>query len=268
MRRIRCRPLTVEGCVTRYGTLVGPLSTELTGFSALTPFRGGWCGNELAGDALNWTSAARCPARATEAARAAGWAQAGYRGYFLGLTTCSTRTRATSSLASWHPRITGVTPLTSQAALDAEDVPLLLYHLMEWLGVDYRLDVSRYNDLWVDPTRAAGWGQLIIEHTEDTDEVMTDAPVSGIYRLSLEGTVGFARREYLSRAVRDEAEALFMRTVNTGHFIREGQCLRPAPHAAGSLSEDWRLSSRAKAWVRGFRDLFTSQPLTELVGVM
>ena len=37
MRRIRCRPLTIEGCVTRHGTLIGPLIAELTGFRALTP---------------------------------------------------------------------------------------------------------------------------------------------------------------------------------------------------------------------------------------
>lgn len=47
MQRIRCRQLTIEGCVTRHGTLVGPLMTEMIGFGDLTPYRGGWCGNEV-----------------------------------------------------------------------------------------------------------------------------------------------------------------------------------------------------------------------------
>ena len=47
MKRIRCRQTTIEGCVTRRGTLAGPLMTELVGFPELTPFAGGWCGNEI-----------------------------------------------------------------------------------------------------------------------------------------------------------------------------------------------------------------------------
>jgi biotin carboxylase len=49
MRRIRCRQATIEGCVTRHGTLVGPLMTEMIGFAELTPYAGGWCGNEVFG---------------------------------------------------------------------------------------------------------------------------------------------------------------------------------------------------------------------------
>jgi hypothetical protein len=33
--------------VTKHGTIVGPLMTELVGFKELTPYKGGWCGNEV-----------------------------------------------------------------------------------------------------------------------------------------------------------------------------------------------------------------------------
>ena len=49
MKRIRCRGYAMEACVTRHGTLVGPLMTELVGFKELTPYRGGWSGNHSAG---------------------------------------------------------------------------------------------------------------------------------------------------------------------------------------------------------------------------
>jgi hypothetical protein len=262
MQRIRCRPLTIEGCVTRHGTMVGPLMMELTGFRELTPFRGGWCGDELAGNAL--APDISLQARLATEALGQRLARVGYRGYF-GLDYLLDHDTGDLYLGELNPRITGATPLTTQAALDAGDVPLFLYHLMEWLDVDYRRDVSRYNDLWFDPTRAAGWGQLIIEHTEDTDEFVTVAPASGIYRLSPDGTVGFARHEYRPRAVRDEDEALFIRLVSAGQTIREGQCFGRLITRGRLLTEDWRLSTRAKAWVRGFRALFTSQPATVLV---
>ena len=40
-------PGTVEACATRHGTLVGPIQTDITGFEELTPYRGGWCGNDV-----------------------------------------------------------------------------------------------------------------------------------------------------------------------------------------------------------------------------
>ena len=47
MKRIRCRGSAIEACATKQGTIVGPLMTELVGFKELTPYRGGWCGNEI-----------------------------------------------------------------------------------------------------------------------------------------------------------------------------------------------------------------------------
>ena len=52
MKRIRCRGSAIEACTTRNGTIVGPLMTELVGFPELTPYRGGWCGNEIFPDAF------------------------------------------------------------------------------------------------------------------------------------------------------------------------------------------------------------------------
>ena len=50
MKRIRCREAAIEGVITRHGTLVGPLMTELTGYPELTPYGGGWCGNDVFAD--------------------------------------------------------------------------------------------------------------------------------------------------------------------------------------------------------------------------
>jgi len=47
MRRIDPRETAIEGVITRHGTLVGPLMAELTGFPELTPYDGGWCGNDV-----------------------------------------------------------------------------------------------------------------------------------------------------------------------------------------------------------------------------
>ncbi|MGK0348891.1 MAG: hypothetical protein ACI855_004983 [Myxococcota bacterium] len=66
MKRIRCRGAAQEACVTRHGTIVGTLMTELVGFGELTPYKGGWCGNEVLPD--SFTADVRDEARAMTAA--------------------------------------------------------------------------------------------------------------------------------------------------------------------------------------------------------
>ena len=53
MKRINNRAVAVEAVNTRHGTVVGPFMTDLTGYPELTPYRGGWCGNDLFPEALS-----------------------------------------------------------------------------------------------------------------------------------------------------------------------------------------------------------------------
>ena len=62
MKRIDCRQAAIEGCATRAGTVVGPLMTELVGFPELTPYKGGWCGNEIFAEFLHRRASAPMPA--------------------------------------------------------------------------------------------------------------------------------------------------------------------------------------------------------------
>jgi biotin carboxylase len=52
MKRIDNKAAAVEACITRHGTIVGPFMTDLTGYPELTPYKGGWCGNDLFPEAL------------------------------------------------------------------------------------------------------------------------------------------------------------------------------------------------------------------------
>ncbi len=129
MKRIRCRGSALEACVTRHGTIVGPLMTELVGFKELTPYRGGWCGNEVVADAFSRTVRERAREstfRFGEALR-----KRGYRGYF----ECDYLYDLDSDdvyLGEINPRITGASSMTNLAAFAHADAPLFLFHLLEW----------------------------------------------------------------------------------------------------------------------------------------
>ncbi len=68
MKRINCRAAAVEAVITRHGTVVGPVMRDLTGHPELTPYRGGWCGNDIY-DGRAHARAARPRPRAHRAAR-------------------------------------------------------------------------------------------------------------------------------------------------------------------------------------------------------
>ncbi len=80
MKRINCRGSAIEACATRCGTVVGPLMTELVGFKSLTPYKGGWCGNEMFAGAFS--QEVRDLAREYTFKFGEALREEGYRGYF------------------------------------------------------------------------------------------------------------------------------------------------------------------------------------------
>jgi hypothetical protein len=258
MRRIRCRPATLEACVTRHGTLVGPLLTELTGCPDLTAYGGGWCGNELAWDAF--TPEVRRQAQRAALAMGAVLRRQGYRGCF-GLDFLLEEGSDVLYLGELNPRLTGVTPLTSQAALDRGLAPLVLYHLAEWLRIDWAGEVDELNRVWLDTPGPASWGQLILEQIDTSPSVVTAEPQSGIWRLGADGAVSFVRPGWSHQAIAAETEALFLRTSDVGHGFHPGTCCGRLITRGRVLTENGLLTPWAKAWVSGFRKLFATQPL-------
>jgi hypothetical protein len=261
MKRICCRPLTIEGCVTRRGTLVGPLLTELVGFDALTPRRGGWCGNELRGadgGAPLPTELRRAALDATTAIGAR-LAQQGYRGNF-GVDFLLDEDTGRLCFGELNPRLTGVTMLTAQAALDRAGPPLFLFHLLEWLGLDYTIDVQEFNERSCLADPLLTWSSLVIYHTRPSVERLTRAPEGGVWRMSNNGRVRFARRAFHLQAIRDERDALLFRSLNTGQRLVQG-CGCGRLLMRGRASTDGGLTPRAVAWTAGFRAQLESAPM-------
>jgi hypothetical protein len=82
MRRIDHRAIAVEAVRTRHGTLVGPLMNDITGHPELTPYRGGWAGNDYP---ATLTAAQKARARDLTCRLGDRLAQEGYQGFFPAL---------------------------------------------------------------------------------------------------------------------------------------------------------------------------------------
>ncbi len=160
MKRITNRPVAVEAVLTRHGTIVGPFMSELTGFAELTPYRGGWCGNEMFPEVLTGDRRAQ----ATQLVRRLGdrLGREGYRGFFE-VDVLVDLDSDEVYLGELNPRISGASAITNVTAGAYADVPLFLFHLLEFMDVDFELDVDEVNERWAELASSDLWSQMIIK---------------------------------------------------------------------------------------------------------
>ena len=258
MKRISCRGSAIEACATRQGTIVGPLMTELVGFKELTPYRGGWCGNEIFATAF--------PPKTRQRAREMTFRfgeqlrKEGYRGYFE-LDFLVENKTGEIYLGELNPRITGASSMTNHAAFAHADAPLFLFHLLEFSGKPFDLDIEELNARWADPAMIDSWSQMVIKHTDDSVDIVTEAPESGIYRMLDDGRVVFDRFDYHRRAVESEREAFFLRILKPGDFRYEGADLGILVTRGRSMTPGFRLTDQSKRWIHGIQQAFSARPL-------
>jgi hypothetical protein len=258
MKRVRCRGSALEACVTSKGTIVGPLMTELVGFKELTPYRGGWCGNEVFPNAF--TPKMRAEARDAAFRFGEALGKRGYRGYFE-LDFLTDLDSGDIYLGELNPRVTGASAMTNLSSFAWADAPLFLFHLLEFSGAEFDIDVKALNERWSDPDNIDSWSQMVIKHTKDTVEYVTHAPPSGVWELDPTGNAKFVRVQTHRRTVRHENRAFFLRITGPGDYFYEGADLGILFTPGRLMTEDHQLTDRAHAWLKAIRAQYSARPL-------
>ncbi len=266
MKRINNRGTAVEACVTKQGTVVGPLMTELVGFKQLTPYRGGWCGNEIFPDAFDENVRRKCREYTERFGDQLG--KEGYRGYFE-LDFLIDRSDGEVYMGECNPRVTGASSMTNHAAFAHADAPLFLFHLLEFSNTPFSLDVEALNARWADSDNIDEWCQMVIKHTDDTVDLLNKAPETGIYALQPDGSVKFSRFDYHRRAVANENEAFFLRILQPGDYRYEGADLGILVTRGHAMGKGFGLKKRAKQWIEGIKAQFEADdvPTAEAVPI-
>ncbi len=255
MKRINCRGAAIEACVTRHGTIVAPLMTELVGFKELTPYKGGWCGNEIYPEAFN--ASIRKKARQYTQLFGDQLRKEGYKGYFE-LDFLIDQDTKEIYLGELNPRITGASSITNHAVFALSDMPLFLFHLLEWMDVPYELNVKSLNARWAMKKNIDSWGQIVIKHTRNTVDKITAAPKSGIYKMNHDGSIAFSRMDTHRRAVETEDEAFFLRISDEGNYQYEGADLGIIVLRGRLMTNNFKLNQRAEKWIKAIRSHFGS----------
>ena len=264
MKRIDCRGSAIEACATSKGTIVGPLMTELVGFKELTPYRGGWCGNEIFSTAFD--EKIRKKAREYTFKFGNQLVKEGYRGYFE-LDFLIDQKDGEIYLGECNPRVTGASSMTNHAAFAHADAPLFLFHLLEFSGIPFDIDVNELNNRWADADNIDSWCQMVIKHTDDNVDIITEAPESGIWHMNKDGSVEYNRFDYHRRAVESEQEAFFLRISNAGDYRYEGADLGILITRGRAMNDKFKLTKRSKQWIDGIKAHYKAKPLPKAQAV-
>ena len=215
MRRINHLPGTVEAVATRHGTLVGPMQTDITGFAEVTPYKGGWCGNDVFTGGLEKERKA-----VIEMAQKLGdrLYKAGYKGAFCMDFLIDTDTREVY-LGEINPRISGASPMTNLITSTYGGCPIYMFHLLEFMDVDWEIDLAKVQERW---SEFDNWSQLILKYPVDRVEMITKAPASGIWRMDDQGESKLIRKSIDWFLVSDENEAFYLRVYSAGDYRYHG----------------------------------------------
>jgi hypothetical protein len=255
MKRINCYGTAIEGCVTQHGTLVAPLMTELVGFKELTPYQGGWCGNEIFPNAF--TPEIREKAKNyTQQFGDQLWKE-GYKGYFE-LDFLIDKDNGEIYLGELNPRISGVSSLTNHSQFAMEDVPLFLFHLLEWMDIPYEIDTQELTNKWMQAEHMDSWSQLVIKHTRPTLEIAIKAPASGIWEMKKNGLIQFEKMDAHRQSVIGDTKAFYLQITQKDGYLYEGADLGILVMRGRLMSDEFELSERAKRWIRAIRSQYRS----------
>jgi biotin carboxylase len=257
MRRIEHRAIAVEAVLTRCGTLVGPLMNDITGHPELTPYRGGWAGNDYPA-----TMTAEQKQRARDLTQRLGdrLAEEGYVGFFEVDYLVDTGS-GEIYLGELNPRISGISSMTNVTAGAYADMPLFLFHLLEYLDVDYEVDIAEINERWSREASVDVWSQIIIKETGSEVELLNRTPRTGIYRLTGDGTAEFNRWGYDWHWIADESEAFYLRILAPGDYRYPGADLGALVTRGRLQTDDNQLEDRCKRWITGIRAQFAGTPI-------
>jgi len=257
MKRIDNKAAAVEACITRHGTVVGPFMTDLTGYPELTPYKGGWCGNDLFPEAL--TTKQRATAIGHVGRLGDRLAQEGYKG-FLEIDVLVDLADDSVYLGELNPRISGASSMTNVTAGAYADVPLFLFHLLEYMDVDYTIDVEEINERWRELAAVDVWAQLIMKEPDDSVERILAAPRTGTWHLDDDGSLGFAGPSNDWHDVTHEDEAFFLRVYAAGDLRFKGADLGILV-TKGRMQTAEGLTQRCRSYIEGIRAHYTSERL-------
>ena len=100
-----------------------------------------------------------------------------------------------------------------------------------------------------------------MKQTDEPVRKVIEAPSSDIWTMQDDGNINFSRQSIDWHSVDNEDEAFFLRILGSGDFRYEGADLGILVTRGRAMTDNFRLTGRAKQWAEGIKSLFSARPL-------
>ena len=260
MRNINCLQVAIEACATKKGTYIGPILTEIIGHPDLTPYQGGWCGNDVNPDAFT-KETQETIYKYTELLGNALYKR-GYRGYFEVDYLIDSEQQNAVYLGEINPRVTGISALTNLSSFCNEHIPLFAFHLLEYSEIDFALNPVQFNQQ-VRNAHHKPFGQLIFKSTEPELSILTEIPATGIYQIDQNQQLKWLH--YADNTIGMKKDQLFiLRIMAVDKYIYKGADLVIVfSHHLMQDQQQKNLTETAKNLIKGIKSAIKTRELTE-----
>lgn len=227
MRYINHQPLAVEAVITSQGVVVGRVLREITGHPELTAYKGGWAGSEMYPTLIDEKTRAANAELVTRFCNKL--AEEGYRGILEVSTLLDTDT-GDVYLGELNPRISGSSAHSNLQGLSSAPgstdkhpaLPLFAFHLLEFSGADFTLDLDEIHASFAEATEGQTWTTLIMQMQRPETMRTTEVPRTGRYRIGEDGTLTFVSPDLDWQEITEPDEAFWFRSVGLGEVISQG----------------------------------------------
>jgi biotin carboxylase len=234
--------------------------SELIGHPALTPYPGGWCGNDLHPTGFSMTIRKTAQDMTVKLGNAL--YKNGYKGYFE-VDYLIDRDTQNVYFGELNPRISGITPMTSSSPYAEQTAPLFLLHLTEFAGIEFALDATTYNHDVLRHGAQGASGQLIFKYVDPELKVIAHAPEGGIYTLDESGRLTWKKHAIHRDAARGENEGFLMQIKSKDEYVYHGEDMAIMFINTPVMGKKGSLTHMANQWIKALRNAYILRDLTD-----
>ena len=158
--------------------------------------------------------------------------------------------------------MTGASSITNVTAVAYGDMPLFLFHLLEFMDVDYEIDVDELNERWAQVQNLDEWTQFILKQTEDVTELHHEgAGVGHLEDARRRRPPLRAARHRLAHGRRRSRRRFYLRIAGAGQYRYPGADLGILVTRGRFMNDEHELLDRARGWISGIKAQYASVPL-------
>jgi hypothetical protein len=170
--------LSCTGCATKFGILVSPIRYQIVGDSDITTNKYSWCGNDWDVDDLD----EKTQEYAHEVVKRIGdylIDKYKYKGEF-GIDFVLDNRKKILYPLELNPRLLGTTQMYTSLQLEHKEPPLIGFHILEFLGTEYKLSLKEMNRNLKKKKKGA---QIILRNKFKKNIVIKKTLKPGVYKM-------------------------------------------------------------------------------------